>query len=91
MDLIDRASALEALGEKPFNWNDTPEEQAAIREYNSAYNAIACLPAVEAVPLDKLCEWLAKNASWYATEIDGDPEEWKSILTEWMEEQDAAD
>ena len=60
MELIDRAAALEALGEKPFNWNDTPEEQAAIREYNSAYNAIACLPAVEAVPLDKLCEMLAE-------------------------------
>jgi hypothetical protein len=47
------------------------------------------LPPVPAVPLDQLCEWLAKNASWYAAEIDGDPEEWKSILMEWMEEQDA--
>ena len=50
-DLIDRAAALEALGEKPFNWNDTPEEQAAICEYNSAYNAIARLPTVPAVPM----------------------------------------
>ena len=59
--------------------------------YGVTAEVVANAPSVPAVPLDKLCEWLAKNASWYATEIDGDPEEWKSILTEWMEEQDAAD
>ncbi len=51
------------------------------------------------VPLDKLCEMFAKNA-------DCQPEHspvqehctqtkcaecWKSVLTEWMEEQNAAD
>jgi hypothetical protein len=63
-DLIDRAAALEALGEKPFNWNDTPEEQAAIREYNSAYNAIACLPTIPAVPMRRTKPVMGVSRDW---------------------------
>ena len=55
------------------------------------------MPTVDAVPLDKLCEMFAKNA-------DCPPEHspvqdhcnqakcaecWKSVLKEWMEEQNA--
>lgn len=49
------------------------------------------LPTVPAVPLDKLCEWLANNAylkidDEAAWELDAD--NWKQCLTKWMEEQD---
>lgn len=85
-DLISRKALLAAMIKRT--------EMNAYSQYDT-YNylvsaeIVANAEAVPAVPLDKLCEWLAKNASWYAAEIDGDPEEWKSILTEWMEEQNA--
>ena len=60
------------------------------------------LPSVPAVPLDKLCEWLAGNA-WHldCSDCDGEycdcpqwhddsgssPAFWKAKLTKWMEEQ----
>ena len=60
------------------------------------------LPSVPAVPLDKLCEWLAGNA-WHLDCSDCDakhcdcpqwhddsgssPAFWKAKLTKWMEEQ----
>jgi len=60
------------------------------------------LPSVPAVPLDKLCEWLAGNA-WHLDCSDCDAEHcdcpqwhddsgsspafWKAKLTKWMEEQ----
>lgn len=49
---------------------------------------------VPAVPLDKLCEWLAGYAEPpldALTMCDNPFEAWKMTLTEWMEEQDAAD
>lgn len=61
-------------------------------------------PAVEAVPLDKLCEWLNVHCGRpnYCNDrlcgecnLDGEGFEyepcWKTLLTEWMEEQDATD
>lgn len=52
-------------------------------------------PSVPAVPLDKLCEWLEKNACYYQTEDNGgstrfslDACQWKIVLAKWMEEQD---
>ena len=56
------------------------------------------MPTVEAVPLDKLCEWLSDNAYMYLTEkeLDSgysshDPAYWEMKLSKWMEEQNAAD
>jgi hypothetical protein len=53
------------------------------------------LPTIEAVPLDKLCEWLAANASYifggYKNTWKFEARHWKDVLTKWMEEQDAAD
>lgn len=85
MNLIERAAALDALGEKPFNWNETPEEQAAIREWASAYNAIASLPIIEAVPLDALCEWLAAQDFTVKGEpivAKLDKETWANVIRE---------
>lgn len=62
------------------------------------------MPTVEAVPLDKLCEWLARNAYAFeckdceeycrallecGNEAGSNPEYWKNKLTTWMEGLDA--
>jgi hypothetical protein len=59
-----------------------------------ALNALKSVPSVPAVPLDKLCEWMAdnvylKDATEAAWELNSD--NWKKLLTKWMEEQDATD
>ena len=52
-------------------------------------------PTIEAVPLDKLCDWLAANASYifggYKNTWKFEARHWKDVLTKWMEEQDATD
>ena len=91
-DLISRKAALELLGEPhPLDYNTV-----------TAVQKIIALPAVEAVPLDKLCEWLARNAFAFECEdceeyckalldceheVGSDQEYWKNKLTKWMEEQ----
>ncbi len=53
------------------------------------------LPSVPAVPLDKLCEWLAEYAAPPVTECCVTSDErtaaWKAVLNKFVEEQDAAD
>ena len=93
-DLISRKAAIEEFEDMVTSvsvYGESAEARYATNARIRFVEKLNSIPTVPAVPLDKLCEWLAKNASWYATEIDGDPEEWKSILTEWMEEQDAVD
>lgn len=48
-------------------------------------------PSVPAVPLDKLCEWLERNAAGRWNGLEYTAAGWKDELTRWMEEQDAAD
>ena len=81
MDLIDRAAAIETLGEPhPLDYNRI-----------SAVEKIRGLPSVEAVPLDKLCEWLERNAAGRWNGLEYTAAGWKDELTRWMEEQDAVD
>ena len=47
MDLIRRADAIEALGEKPLNWTDTPEEIQSENDWEMYKTAIEAIPAVE--------------------------------------------
>ena len=104
MDLISRDAAIEALGECPENWTDSPEEIEAVNSWCFAADVINSAPSVPAVPLDKLCEWLNVHCGRpnYCNDrlcgecnLDGEGFEyetcWKTLLTEWMEEQDAAD
>ena len=91
-DLISRKAALEELGECPENWTDSPEEIEAVNSWCFAADVINSAPTVPAVPLDKLCEWLAGNA-YLKDDTEGawelNPDNWKKLLTKWMEEQDA--
>ena len=87
MDLIDRSKI-------NFYHLTGPELRSAIEE----------APTVPAVPLDKLREWLnvhcgrpnyCNNRLCGECNLDGEGFEyetcWETLLTEWMEEQDAAD
>ena len=88
MDLISRKAAIDALGERPENWTDTPAEIEAVRSYDNAIDILKSVPSVPAVPLDKLCKWLQENALLsYKTPLS--VAGWKYELTQWMEEQDA--
>ena len=100
MDLISREAAIEALGECPENWTDTPEEIEAVNSWCFAADVINSVPSVDAVPLDKLCEMLDKynvtvpcNDDCEGCEaFDGTGDTincWKVTLAKWMEEQDA--
>ena len=102
MDLISRKAAIEALGERPENWTDTPAEIEAARSYDNAIDDLKSVPVVIAVPLDELCEMLSKsnvnvpcNDDCEGCEVfDGSGDTvncGKVTLTKWMEEQDAAD
>lgn len=89
-DLISRRETLEILGEPhPLDYNTV-----------AAVQKIIALPAVEAVPLDKLCEWMNVHCGrpndcngrlCGECNLDGEGFEyetcWKILLTEWMEEQ----
>ena len=94
MDLIDRAAAIETLGEPhPLDYNRI-----------SAVEKIRGLPSVESVQLDKLCEWLTANRvsiPCRLCEYDDAGEctvqndmskpcpnttrDWRRVITNWME------
>lgn len=84
-DLISRKSALELLGEPhPLDHNAIADVQKII-----------ALPAVDAVPLDKLCECLVRKRIGFVDEVDGKrmtgeltKGAWAALITEWMEELD---
>lgn len=43
---ITKQAALEALGEEPYNWNDSPEEITELATWRACYKAIENLPEV---------------------------------------------
>lgn len=52
---------------------------------------IDAAPTIEAVPLDKLCDWLAEKAVFFANDNDRDPEAWKETIKEHVMEVYDAD
>ena len=100
MDLINREAAIEALGERPENWTDTPEEIEAVRSYDNAIDDLKSVPSAPAVPLEPLAKWLAERYEPPYTFVDIDKlkipidfrqqkEIWMAALTKWMEGLDA--
>jgi len=105
-DLISRKLAIEAVKIPDDGCSNPSERHGIIFARVEARRAIQSIPSVPAVPLDKLCEWLAGNA-WHldCSDCDGEycdctqlhddsgssPAFWKAKLTKWMEEQDAID
>lgn len=50
-DLISRGAAIDALGERPYNWTDSDSEIAEVCAWESHKSAIENVPAVDAVPV----------------------------------------
>ena len=47
---------------------------------------IDAAPTIAAAPLDKLCDWLAEKAVFFANDNDSDPEAWKETIKECLME-----
>lgn len=78
MDLISRKAAIDAL-----NMNGC---------CGMGIQYLLDCDSVHAVPLDKLCYWLADNAVLFASDNDSDPEAWKETIKEQvMEEHNGTD
>lgn len=99
-DLISRKAVIEFANEQMDKETGAYSKgrNAGLRIMKSTLNNPDAIPSVPAVPLDKLCEWLADNAYMYLTEkeLDAgysshDPVYWEMKLKYWMEEQNAAD
>lgn len=58
MDLIHRTDAINAANDSANYWDGGPNKcrEETIRD------GISAIPSVPAVPLDKLCEWMALNS-----------------------------
>jgi len=108
-DLISRKVAIEEFEDMVTSvsvYGESAEARYATNARIRFVEKLNSIPTVPAVPLDKLCEWLAGNA-WHLDCTDCDAEHcdcpqwhddsgsspafWKAKLTKWMEEQDAAD
>jgi hypothetical protein len=85
VDLIYRADAINAANDAANYWDGGPNKcrEETIRD------GISTIPPVPAVPLDKLCEWLERNAAGRWNGLEYTAAGWKDELTRWMEEQDA--
>lgn len=62
-NLISRAAAIEAIGERPLNWTDTPRELQAISDWDGYIAALKSVPAVDAVPVVH-GRWLECEDGW---------------------------
>ena len=88
MDLISRKAVKEEIKDE---WDGCCSEYGPKQIINDTLCAVDRIHTVPAVPLDKLCEWLAGYAEppMDALTICDNPfEAWKMTLTNWMEEQD---
>ena len=93
-DLISRKAAIKFAKEQMIKETGAYSKgrNAAFLIMKSALNNPDAIPSVAAVPLDKLCEWLAGYAEPPLDALiicDNPFEAWKMALTKWMEEQDA--
>ena len=101
MDLISRKAAIEALGERPENWTDTPAEIEAVRSYDNAIDDLKSVPSVPAVPLEMISKKLGSLCKPCMFQTVGCPyksfdcdscntsDAWEKAIRKWMEEQDA--
>ena len=68
-----------------LKWDERKNAVVIVRDF-----CVRGTPAVPAVPLDKLCEWLGEHHEYYSYFVM-DKFAWKKVLTKWMEGLDAAD
>ena len=94
-DLIFRKKAIEAVKIPDDGCSNPSERHGIIFARVEARRAIQSIPPVPAVPMDKLCEWLARangpvpcnDDCENCTVFDGTGNTvncWKKIVSEWM-------
>jgi hypothetical protein len=102
MDLISREEVLEYLDKRRTYELMDGRNKAYGKGIRDTIKDIEAQPSVPAVPLDKLCEWLAERYEPPYALIDIDKlripidfrqqkEIWMAALTKWMEETNATD
>lgn len=62
-DCISRQAAIEAMGEQPLNWTDTPEEIAEEKMWEDHIKALKELPSV--TPARTRGEWMTEHNRGY--------------------------
>lgn len=50
-EYIERAAAIKALGERPLNWDDKPDEAQAVWDYDLHRSAILSVRAADVAPV----------------------------------------
>lgn len=91
-DLISRKTAIEEFEDMVTSvsvYGESAEARYATNARLRFIDKLNEIHSVTAVPLDKLCEWLQTNASYNSLTKRIFAEQWKEILIEWMEEQNA--
>lgn len=65
-DLISRTAAIDALGERPYNWTDTDAEIAEMSVWEMHKAAIENVPAVDAAPVVRCkdCKYFETKDIW---------------------------
>lgn len=105
MDLIRRDSAINIIADKQrelcplgrFSRNvlygTDREKFDAWQEIIDTMEGLPCIETSSTVPLEPLCEWMAKHCMGVVTGVpEGEPDPcknpafWKAILLKWMEE-----
>lgn len=99
MDLISREAAIKFAKEQMVKETGAYSKgrNSALLVMKSALNNPDAIPSVDAVPLDKLCEWLADHCEppvnmtedWEQMEQDARAAIWRWVLEKGLEEQDA--
>ena len=89
MRSIDGDKLVSIFANKKEEWRGKralPSNESLI--WLAAMDIAANIPTIDAVPLDKLCEWMADNVylkddTGGAWEFNSD--NWKKMLTKWMD------
>lgn len=90
MDVISRKEVLEYLDKRRTYELMDGRNKAYGKGIRDAIKDIEALPSVQAVPLDKLCEWLENNASmYYGTNVSRHA--WKQMITSDLMEENTND
>lgn len=92
-DLISRKALREAMYHEAFEMDSDMQkwDSGCWIRYKMFENHLQDAPSVPAVPLDKLCEWMERNAAGRWNGLEYTAAGWKDELTRWMEEQYATD
>ena len=62
-EYIERAAAIKALGERPLNWDDKPDEVQAVWDYDLHRSAILSVCAADVAPVVRCRECIHRDGT----------------------------